>query len=49
MNPRKDKILYKVWFSKEEADDLNDALNMNDKNFVFELIKKVTERGDFNK
>ena len=49
MNKRKDKILYSIWFEKEELNDLWDALEIEDKDFVFELISKIIKRKDFYK
>lgn len=48
-NKRQNKILYSIWFEKEELGDFLDAIKVEDKDFVFELINNIIKRKDFYK
>ena len=48
MNPRKDKVCYNLWMTKQEEKLLKENL-MSLPSMVWMVLKKAYKRGDFEK
>jgi hypothetical protein len=47
-NPRKNKILKKIWFKPKEYIDLVSNLQSNQREEVFKILMDAYQRGDFD-
>ncbi len=49
VNPRKDKVCYNLWMTKQEEKFLVECLNAGLPSISWTIINKANKRGDFEK